>query len=487
MTGNAIGRLDPASGSVVEYRLPQGATSPVEIITDDRWVWFSADGGTIGRLDPATDQIELFEAVGGYACCGMVSAFGALWYGSHDGIGRIDTTTGKSTEITLRFRNSAVSVAGMTADHRFLWFTEESAGTVVRLDPDTGGVWEIAVPRSLQDPQDIVFDGDLWFLPRYSSTFGRLRVLGGASRLAGPSRFETAVAIANQEFPHGSGSFYLARADDPADAVAGGVLRDAPLLLLPRCGPVPRPVAREIRRVAFYYPGITGLGGHAALCDQMLQGLAVEATPMRLAGSDRFATASAIARHAFPDGATRVYLARADDIADAVAGGVLTDGPILVVPRCGDVPDIVLVTIEAFDPETVVALGGSEAVCEGVLQRTAGGRGVARLAGTTRFDTAVAIARHAFPSRSSVVYLARSDNPIDAVAGAMLTDGPILLVPPCGEIPAHVLEAIAAFEPLDVVALGGTGAICDAALRQAADLVAGSLNGRASPPSRPMR
>src|SRR5690625_1130577 len=58
----------------------------------------------------------------------------------------------------------------------------------------------------------------------------------------------------------------------------------------------------------------------------------------RVFGENRLETAVAIAQRSFPSGAGVVYLARADQFADALAAGTLVDGPILLVPSCGDLP-----------------------------------------------------------------------------------------------------------------------------------------------------
>jgi hypothetical protein len=88
-------------------------------------------------------------------------------------------------------------------------------------------------------------------------------------RVAGPTRFETAVAISQRAFPNGAATVYLARSDIGVDALAGGVLTDGPILLVPNCGPVPEPVKAEIRRVS---PNqVLALGGGAAICDATLQ------------------------------------------------------------------------------------------------------------------------------------------------------------------------------------------------------------------------
>lgn len=87
----------------------------------------------------------------------------------------------------------------------------------------------------------------------------------------------------------------------------------------------------------------------------------------RLAGETRYDTAVRISRYAWPDGAAEVYLARADNYPDALAGSSLSDGPLLLVPQCGTVPQSVLDEVRRLAPAKVIALGGPVAVCEQVL------------------------------------------------------------------------------------------------------------------------
>lgn len=188
----------------------------------------------------------------------------------------------------------------------------------------------------------------------------------------------------------------------------------------------------------------------------------------RLAGETRVGTSVAISQERFEPGEARTaYLSRDDVFADAAVGGVLTDGPILIVPSCGEVPDIVRAEIERLEVGVVTALGETQAICEQMLDSAAEGLAKDRIGGATRFHTSVEIANEAFPTADRV-YLARSDEFIDAVAGGTLTDGPIMLVPKCGEVPAVVDDAIDAYAPDEVVALGGPVAICDDTLAAAA-------------------
>ncbi len=116
----------------------------------------------------------------------------------------------------------------------------------------------------------------------------------------------------------------------------------------------------------------------ATLAVAVVIGLALPASAQdgratdRIAGENRFATAAAIARTAHPDGADTVYLARADDPADALAAAALTNGPILLTPTTGDPPAATLNAITDLDPTTVTALGGTAAISETMLFAAAG-------------------------------------------------------------------------------------------------------------------
>ena len=186
----------------------------------------------------------------------------------------------------------------------------------------------------------------------------------------------------------------------------------------------------------------------------------------RVAGTSRIGTSIEISKTGFPRGSTEVFLARQDGLADAVAAGALTTGPVLLTPSCS-LPAEVKAEIDRLKPARVFALGGTGAVCDAVLRAAATGRQSGRLAGASRYDTAVAISAHAFGGAAATVYLANGVNVADAVAGGALTDGPVLLLPGCS-VPTPVASEISRLKPQRVVALGGTGAVCDSALSQAA-------------------
>lgn len=89
----------------------------------------------------------------------------------------------------------------------------------------------------------------------------------------------------------------------------------------------------------------------------------------RLAGITRIETAVEISKYNFPEGAPTAYLAQSEDYPDALAGGTVTDGPILLVPPCGDLPQVVADELARLMPDTVIALGGQQAICDSMLDQ----------------------------------------------------------------------------------------------------------------------
>lgn len=291
-------------------------------------------------------------------------------------------------------------------------------------------------------------------------------------RLAGADRYASAVAISRARYgdPATASVVYLADGREFSDALAAGTLSDGPVLLVrPDCGATPTSVVAEVERID--PTQVIALGGEAAVCEEVLQTAAGGRDTDRLGGVDRFETAALIARRQFPSGSARVYLTRGTVSPDALVGGMLRDGPILLTSRTGtSVPQATAEAVAAMGATRVVALGGTAAVSEAVLAEAADGRATGRLAGEDRYGTALAIARHAYPTRTARVYLARGDgeNYADAVASGMIVGGPVLLTPgPCARLRAITSSALQDRHPTRVVALGGEKSLCTSTMRGA--------------------
>lgn len=203
----------------------------------------------------------------------------------------------------------------------------------------------------------------------------------------------------------------------------------------------------------------------------------------RIAGTDRIATAIAVSRTLYPadHAAGAVVLARSDAFPDALSGTPLAvheDAPLLLTPPGTTVDARVLAEIDRVLPTAgtrrVFVLGGTGAVSRAIEdQLTSRGLTVTRLAGSSRYATAVAVARYLGAGAASpdALFLATGLDFPDALSagaaagsywlgGAAAPGGAVLLtsttMPP--EVAAYLAEARAANPAVRVSAVGGSAA-----------------------------
>lgn len=277
------------------------------------------------------------------------------------------------------------------------------------------------------------------------------------SRIAGSGASGVAVSVAKRAFPGKAAEVYVARLDNPVDALAASILPKGPILLVPATGNVPTDIINEIK--ALNPSRIVVLGGTGAISDEVKNYLSTYTgkPTTRIAGANRVATAAAIAKYAYPSGNPTVYLADAvgangKGSPDSVAGGVLRDGPIVTVSRAaGDIATAAQ-TVKALGANKVVALGGSAVVPDSVLNQVAGGASTARIAGANRYLTSVMIGKHVFGNKASQVYLAPGNDLSYALVAGSLTDGPIILTPATSDTNTRGL--VTAFGNPKVTAIG---------------------------------
>lgn len=281
-------------------------------------------------------------------------------------------------------------------------------------------------------------------------------VASNVDRIAGPDRVGTAVAVSGQEFPGGgAGGAVIARADDYADALAGGPLAAAkhdPLLVTPTSSLDPR-VLTELQRVAAPGSTVYLLGGTGALSQAVADAVTTAGYQVvRLAGNDRYATAVAVA-DALGDPAT-VFLARGDSFADALPASDAAVGRGAVLLTSGStVPGPTAGYLATHQPANVYAVGGPAAAAVGSVATAA-------FVGADRYATAVSVAERFFPSASSVG-LASGVNFPDALAAAPalgVNGEPLLLTDPAA-LPASVGSYLASAGITQVHVFGGQAAV----------------------------
>lgn len=154
----------------------------------------------------------------------------------------------------------------------------------------------------------------------------------------------------------------------------------------------------------------------------------------RLSGTDRYATAMAISKAAYPSGAVTAYLSSGEEYADALAAGpaaAKAGGPLLLTQK-NSLPTAVEAEIRRLGVTRIVVTGGTGAISDAVLTRLkAFVPSVTRVFGQDRYATARAVVSSAF-STSAKVFVVSGENFPDALAAtgaASATGSPVILVP----------------------------------------------------------
>lgn len=202
----------------------------------------------------------------------------------------------------------------------------------------------------------------------------------------------------------------------------------------------------------------------------------------RLAGSDRYATSSAISNATFPPTRGTVFIASGRDFPDALAGAALAGesrygSPVLLTDPSA-LPNSVRAELQRLRPQSIVILGGEAAVSSRVQsQLRSYAPAVRRVSGPDRYATAASISSFAFGRGVEVAYIANGANFPDALSGAAAAghrDSPILLTTHTGLPPATVAE-LQRLRPKRIVVLGGTGAVSSAVQSQLRQYTSGSV------------
>ena len=152
------------------------------------------------------------------------------------------------------------------------------------------------------------------------------------SRIAGSNRYETAALISRSHFEPEPVTAYVAVGSNFPDALAGGAaaaIRNAPVLLTDSDS-LPASTALELGRLQ--PREIVILGGTGVVSPAVETQLAsfTDGPARRLAGSNRFSTAAAIALDTFPGSASTISIATGSDFPDALASTPAAAGPLLL-------------------------------------------------------------------------------------------------------------------------------------------------------------
>ena len=318
-------------------------------------------------------------------------------------------------------------------------------------------------------------------------------------RYGGADRYATSLLVAEAFAADAGGSLshvVMVSGRSWPDAVVAAPLAgalDAPVLMTPP-GALRDDAAAFMARTGVTDVVVVGAtSGANAVSDAVVPALEANGiTVQRVGRADRYATGVAVAREISPVGempgfGTTAIIANGDVFADAlVAGAFAAKGPhpVLLTPRDRLHPGVASYLSEA-GIEHVVLMGGTAALSESVdWSISSAGMAVTRLAGATRFDTAVKAAqlvegRYAQGSEpcftSERVGLARARVPFDSFSAGPLLGrlcAPLLLTSPHA-IPAdtagfldaaRTATAAAGVAATDLRVFGGNAAVSQAAI-----------------------
>ena len=331
-----------------------------------------------------------------------------------------------------------------------------------------------------------------------------------ARKFAGSDRYDTALRLA-KHFAHddtaGSVSkVIVASGETQIDAVAAAGLagyEEAPVLLT-RHGQLPAAAARFIE-----HQGVSKVyvaGGTAVISDdviEQIEGLKSKPTVQRVAGSNRFGTAAALASEIPSTATTRwcgsddsaVFLANGNQvpITSAIVAGPMSyrmQMPLLLTAEDA-LPAETAEYIDDNDVDRVVIIGTADEVSVDVVDEvTALGASVDRVAGDDAASTSVEVAKLMWddcddlPTDRSHVVLVNVNATVDGVTGGPVAGRgianndmsmPILLVG--DELPASVRDWLASTPEelggnkthLALVAIGGTAVVSNSVMAAAVD------------------
>ena len=164
-TGNGngtIGRLDPATGKVTEFKTSSTRTGPHTIVisNDGATLWFTMQSADkIGALDVKTGAIREWQTSGGPYGLALDKA-GNVWFCrmGDDKLGRLDAKTGQLSELNTGRGSMPRRIA--LAPDGMLWVAMYGNGKLAKIDPAAPKVVkEYQLPGGSAGPYAVTVDG----------------------------------------------------------------------------------------------------------------------------------------------------------------------------------------------------------------------------------------------------------------------------------------------------------------------------------------
>jgi virginiamycin B lyase len=208
MWANLVGRINPQTGEMTEYTLPDKAL-PHSVTPDSQGnIWYTGNGnGTIGKLDPRTGMITEYKMPDPAARDPHTAEFdkkGTLWFTLQQSnmIGRLIPATGEIKLVQAPQPKSRPYGIKVSAEGD-LWVACNGRGCLLRVDPETMAIREYSLPdqKTTVRRLDIADDGMIWYVNSGLGRLGRLDPKTGQFKEwpspSGPKSHPYAITVVN--------------------------------------------------------------------------------------------------------------------------------------------------------------------------------------------------------------------------------------------------------------------------------------------------
>lgn len=169
VSGGYVGELDPVTGTIVRHPVPEGERGPHTPIFDENGtLFFTLQSGSLGRLDPASGEmvVQRTPSDNTYPYGIQVNSRGVPWYVDFRGnrLGSVDPVTMEITEYELPDPDARPRRIALTPDD-VVWYTDYARGYLGRFDPTTGEQSEWMSPGGTESrPYGIATIGNVvWY------------------------------------------------------------------------------------------------------------------------------------------------------------------------------------------------------------------------------------------------------------------------------------------------------------------------------------
>jgi virginiamycin B lyase len=201
-----IGRINPDTGDIQEYRLPEGA-KPHSVTADPQGnIWYMGNGnGTIGKFDPRSEKVTEYKMPDPDARDPHTAVFddkGSLWFTLQQSnmVGRLTPATGDIKLATMPTPKARPYGIKLSAEG-IPWVACNGSNCLVKIDPETMAIEEYRLPNLQTTVRrlDFASDGMIWYVNSSQGRLGRLDPKTGAVKEwpspSGPKSHPYAIAV----------------------------------------------------------------------------------------------------------------------------------------------------------------------------------------------------------------------------------------------------------------------------------------------------